>query len=374
VKVALVSTLPSGGPVSHLRYLAPRLLEIGVDVEVVCGTEALQRTFAESGVRARVVPLTNKYDIRGARALAAALEVDVVHTHDRRAGLYGRLLARARGARVVHTFHGLPEEIAVRLGRPGIRRSHGVTPAREAWLLHGYLGLERLLIRLGMLVVPSHTMADFLRERGFPNKRLRVIPSGIDVRRTEPRPPHDPYVLGTAAIIHPLKGTDLLIDACALARLPLRLEVYGSGEWLEPMRARAARLGVNATFHGEIGDARAAIEALDGFVLPSRAENLPISLLEAMASAVPVIATRVGGVLELVEDGVNGLVVPAEDPDALGVAIDSLIADPRRRAELARAGAATVAEHFESTAVAHRLAQLYTEIHSGTPALPGRCV
>ncbi len=368
MRVALVSSLPSGGPVSHLRYLAPHLLETGIQIEVVCGTEAVRRAFADLDVPASVVPLRSKYDVRGARALAAALNVDVVHTHDRRAGLYGRLLGRAVGAKVVHTLHGLPEEIAVRLGRPGVRRAHGVTRSREAWLLHGYLGLERLFSRLGPLVVPSRAMADFLAGRGFRRERLRVIPSGIDLRNAEPRPARDPYVLGTATILHSLKGTDVLIDACARAKSRIELQIYGTGEWLEPMRARAARLGLEVTFHGEIADAREAIDALDGFVLPSRAENLPISLLEAMASAVPVIATRVGGVPELVEDGVNGLVVPAEDPDALAAAIDALVADPERRARLARAGAATVATTFDAAKVAGRLAQLYTEIHAGTPA------
>ena len=124
-------------------------------------------------------------------------------------------------------------------------------------------------------------MADFLREHGFPGRRLHVIPSGIDVRRTEPSEARDPYVLGTAAVPASLEG-----HGRAPRRLCARDASPPTGDLRErrvaraDARSRAARLGVSATFHGEIADApRAAIEALDGFVLPSRAENLPVSLL-----------------------------------------------------------------------------------------------
>jgi glycosyltransferase involved in cell wall biosynthesis len=361
--VLYVSTLPGAGPVAHLRNLVPAVVAAGAGVEVVCANDALRREFEALGARAHALPLRHKLDLAAARRVWPLLEgVDVVHTHDRRAGLLVRPPARARGARVVHTYHGLPEELAMRVGREEAPDWPGASPARAAWLRHGYLRLEAALARLGVVVVPSRALARFLASHGLPEGRIRVIPSGVDVRRHEPGARHEPLEAATAAVLYFHKGVDVLLEACARVAAPLRLHVFGDGELRGALEERARRLEVDAVFHGTVADLRSRLPNFDVFVLPSRGENLPIVLLEAMAAAVPVVATRVGGVPELVEDGSSGLLAEPDDPEALAGALERLAGNEELRLALGRGGAARVAEAFSTAEMGRRTVALYEEL------------
>ncbi|HEX2044484.1 MAG TPA: glycosyltransferase family 4 protein, partial [Gaiellaceae bacterium] len=324
MRVVYVSSIPRGGPVSHLLQLGPRVAALGADVLVLCADERLAGSFRERGVEAVALPLRHKLDIAGALRGWDRVNADIVHTHDRRAGLLARPLGRARGAGVVHTLHGLPEEIAPRLGRGSVPGEREAPALRLAWIVHGYLRIEAALSRLGTVVAPSHAMLRFLLEHGFPARRLRWIPYGI-----EPRPPANPpggstLVVGTAANLEPWKGIDVLLDACAHVGAPLVLHVFGEGAERAALESRAARLGVDARFHGFVADLPDRLGGLDLFVLPSRGDNLPLAVMEALAAGLPVVATRVGGIPELVGDGETGLVVDPDDAPALAAAIAAL--------------------------------------------------
>ena len=126
-----MSSLPAGGPLSHVRDLAPAVAARGVDVSVICADERVAADFRAVGLEVAVVPLQSKFDLGNARRLPALLRgADVVHSHDRRAGLFARTAARMVGARAVHTLHGVPDEIFLRVGRtdppppPGVS-AHG---------------------------------------------------------------------------------------------------------------------------------------------------------------------------------------------------------------------------------------------------------
>lgn len=361
MKVVYVSSFPHGGTVTHLQMLAPSVAELGVQVHVVCANAALAEGYRRSGVEATVLELRHKLDLTHAARLRPILRgADVVHTHDRRAGLLARPLARTLGARVVDTYHGLPEEIAGEVGGSGFVPDG--TPRRRLATVRGYLKLEAALARLGVVVVPSKALATYLQKHGFPQERLRVIPNGIDLRRTVPAPAHEPLVVATAAYLIPRKGVDTLIAACSRVAQPLRLEIFGDGPLRAQLEQQAADLRVDVRFHGDVADARERLEAVDLLVLPSRGDNLPVAVLEAMAAAVPVVATRVGGIPELVVDGETGVLVDVDDPEAMAAAIQSLAADPERREAYARAGASRAAALFEVGAVARRMVQLYEEL------------
>ena len=156
MKVVYVSTIERGGPLIHMRELVPRVAAAGVDVHVVCGSEALADEFRRLEVTASAVPVGHKLDFAGGARLWPQLgDADLVHTQDRRAGLFGRVAGRLRRAHVVHTLHGMPEEFAARIGRAEAPDAEGASRARLAWLLHGYLPLEASLARLGTVVSPS---------------------------------------------------------------------------------------------------------------------------------------------------------------------------------------------------------------------------
>ncbi len=259
----------------------------------------------------------------------------------------------------VHTLHGLPEEIAPRLGRNGAPVPPGVSRARLAWLLHGYPRVEAALTALGDVVTPSRG------DGRLPHRaRGRTAPRARDpVRRAawgaRPGNADRPFTVGTAANLEYWKGIDVLVEACAAADVPVRLEIYGDGALRGELEGRARAADVDARFHGFVDDFPARLHGLDVFALPSRADNFPVSILEAMASGLPVVATRVGGVPELVADGETGLLVEPDDAPALARALDRLGGDPELRARLGAGGARRVAERFSADGVARQMLSLY---------------
>jgi glycosyltransferase involved in cell wall biosynthesis len=362
MRVVYVSTIERGGPITHLKLLAPLVAGEGVDVRVLCGSDELAESFRGLGVAAEAVPLAHKLDLPGAAALWPRLEdADIVHTQDRRAGLFGRLVGRLRRARVVHTLHGMPEEIAARIGRDGAPDPPDVSWVRKEWLLRGYLPVEAGLARLGHVVTPSQAMADFMLAHGFPAPRLHVIPLGVEPAANGKPAEHDVLVAGTAGNLEYWKGVDVLLNAARLARSPLRLEIHGTGSQREELEQLARRGEVEATFHGFVRDLRERLAELDVLVQPSRADNLPQSVLEAMAAGLPVIGTRVGGIPELVVDGETGVLVDPERPVALAQALDGL-ADPGRRRALGARGRERATTLFSPEATARRTVALYEEL------------
>lgn len=369
MKVVLVSTILRGGPISHLLNVVRPIAERVEDVSVVCFNEDVADRFREQGVRAAAVPIVHKVDLRGCKRLVPHLrDADVVHTHDRRSGLLARVIGRFCGAAAVHTFHGFPEEIAAQVGRPSAPLPPGVSKARAAWLLHGYLGIETGLSRLGAVTTPSNAAARFLIDHGMPRARLHVVPSAIDVRRWEPGPTHDPFVVGVIANLEYWKGVDVLIDACSRVQTPIRLEVIGDGEMREDLERAAAAAGVGARFNGYVRQARERMRDIDLLALPSRAESFGIVALEAMADALPVVATDVGGVPEVVEDGVTGRLVEPEDALAMARAIEEVARYPEIRTSWGRAGAARAATLFAPPSVADKYVKVYETVHDGRSA------
>jgi len=356
-----VSTLKEGGPVSHLLNLAPAVAQAGAHVRLICGDSDIAARARNLGLEADAAPLRSKADIaRAARVWPQLRSADIVHTQDRRALLLCGAAARALGARLVHTYHGLPEELVGLPGRPGARP---VGPMlRSAWLLHGHLRVEALLARLGTLVVPSHAVASFLAAHGFPPARIHVLPSRIDIRRWEPGPPHRPVRLVAVALLERHKGIDVLLEACArLAEQapPMHLDVYGDGSLRPDLERRASKHRLDATFHGHVSGVRDRLLEADLFVLPSRGENLPITILEAMAIGLPVVATRVGGIAELVQDGVTGLLVEPDDVNGLADALAILIGDAERRAAMGRAAVRRIADCFDANQAGTEMLDLY---------------
>ena len=171
-----------------------------------------------------------------------------------------------------------------------------------------------------------------------------------------------------------VKGLPMLLDAAAAlaAEHPgLRLTIVGDGPdraWLE---ARAAELGIGAqvVFTGYRSQAEVAdaLTETDVFVLPSFAEGVPVVLMEAMAARVPVVATRVAGVAELVEDGVSGHLVPPGDAETLTGALRRIMGDEALRRAMGAAGRARVLEAFDARREASRLAGLFAAHHAGAP-------
>jgi glycosyltransferase involved in cell wall biosynthesis/peptidoglycan/xylan/chitin deacetylase (PgdA/CDA1 family) len=215
---------------------------------------------------------------------------------------------------------------------------------------------------------------------GVPAVRRCVIRNGINVGRFDDAPTLRPAAereatIGVVARLSPEKGVDCLLDALALLAADgegARLAIVGDGPDRSALedRARAAGLSDRVDFLGFQPKVATLLPTMDVFALPSRSEGIPLALLEAMAASRPCIATRVGGVPEVIEDGVNGLLVPPEDPAALANAIRRLLKDPTLRDRLGRAALEHVRKEWSEEAMAHGYATLYA--HERQPSLMRR--
>jgi glycosyltransferase involved in cell wall biosynthesis len=212
------------------------------------------------------------------------------------------------------------------------------TPVRNAWIL-------RSMARLDQLVVPSHYMTDRYVEAGLPRERIAVIKYGIDVNRFTPSlRENDVLTLGFIGYLGRHKGLAVLLEALPRVRPPegVRLLVVGDGEQAGALKALCQDLGLDGrvTFLGRIDNQaiRPVYDQLDALVVPSVwPENSPVTISEAMACGLPVLASDIGGIRELVTDGVTGFLVPPGDSDALAQRVGRLLAEPALRDRMGQA-------------------------------------
>jgi glycosyltransferase involved in cell wall biosynthesis len=180
------------------------------------------------------------------------------------------------------------------------------------------------------------------------------------------------FVVAMVSWLHPLKRHDVAIEAVAQLgeRVPgLRLLIAGNGPEEERLRREAERLAPSTVFTGYRDDVMELLDAADLLLHPSRMEGFPISLLEAMAGRVPILATRVGGIPDIVDDGVTGaLVDPPATSYALAVAIAALHEDAALRARLAE----SARRRFEESFTAERWAQRLRSFYEGELELSAR--
>ncbi len=244
--------------------------------------------------------------------------------------------------------------------------------------LRSYTVKDRMKFRLAAwacstVAAVSGETAREVEAHGANPRKVRVIPNGIDadhfgkglVVRSGGRR------IGCVARLSPEKGIDRLISAFAavVRRMPdARLTIVGEGEERPALEARVRELGLGESveFLGFQDDVAAALGTFDLFVLPSLTEGIPLALLEAMAAGLPVIATRVGGVPEVIEDGTSGVLVEAGNAIALELAMLDLLFNPARLAALGAGARERIRRHFNL----NRMALQYRELYVQDPASP----
>ena len=362
----LVSTDLGGGPV-HVRDLITGLA--GPDFRfTVAGPAGGAFIPALTAAGADFEPIAadrlSPRALRDTIRLARARRIQVIHSHGKGAGLYGRIAARLSGAAAIHTFHG-------------------IHPAGSGRL---YLRLERALARWSFAVVHvSESQAAEARSLGLaPAGRTRIIVNGIDaaaVRGAAARAPMsrerlglrpDALVLATVARFDPVKRLEVLLRAMPLlaARVPeAQLLIVGDGPERDALHALARALapGDRVVFAGALPDAARVLPVVDLYVTASRREGLPLAVLEAMACGLPVLASAAPGHVDAVEPEVTGRLVPLDDAPGLAAAAALLLRDPALRERMGRAGRERVEQHFARARVLVEIADLYREA-AGFPA------
>lgn len=288
---------------------------------------------------------------------------DVVHTQLEFSDTLGSLAARLEHIPSVSTLHVIPE--------PSIR-------SREFWR-HRLMWLSLKYCSHRVFAVSEGARQHYIKHGGLPPARVQTLYNGIDLsrygvtdeiknrNRLELGLPTGAPVLITVAYLREPKGIQYMLEA-----LPDVLNVYpecrylivGDGDFRPVLEAqtRDLRLEHNVIFTGRRSDIPDVLAVSDIFVLPTLTEALPTVLAEAMAARKPVIASKVGGVPEMVDDGVNGLLLPPADARKLAKAIISLLGDPERAAAMGKAGFDIAAARFDLDRQCRQLEACYSEL------------
>ncbi len=290
---------------------------------------------------------------------------DIVHTHTSKAGLLGRLAAKlAKTPVIIHTPHG-----HVFFGYFG----QGKTKV--------FLFLEKLASRITdrLVALTRQEKEDYVSFRVAEENRCVVIHSGIELDKFTELPPGekhniksrlgipaDSLVVGTAGRLATVKGPEVLIEAARhiLAKKTSVFFVFaGDGDLRPRLERKTAELGIekHVAFLGWRDDIARILSLYDIFVLPSLNEGMGRVLAEAMALGKPIVASRVGGIPDLVIHGKNGFLVPPKNPEELATSIGILLEDSEKRAEMGKSGKA-MASHFSKEKMVEKIAKLYEEL------------
>jgi glycosyltransferase involved in cell wall biosynthesis len=278
--------------------------------------------------------------------------VDVVHAHN-----FGRFLYAGPAARLARVPVALYTE-----------HSRTQPHERVLWLA------QRRVSRLAQKVaaVSDNVRDHLVQVQGLPADRVVTILNGIDLdayrlppaeraaARAELGLPPEAVVAGTVARLVPVKNQAMLLRAAA--RVPgLWLALAGDGELRTDLEQLAGELGIadRVRFLGLRRDVPRVLAALDVFVMTSESEGLPIAMIEAMAAGLPVVATEVGGIPELVADGVSGRLVPANDHEAAAAALAALASDPAQRHAFGRAGCDAAGGKYSISAMVRAYTAIY---------------
>jgi glycosyltransferase involved in cell wall biosynthesis len=343
-----------------LSEQAPGALAAGIDFSVGYfhddGPPAAR--LRELGIMPERVPissLVHPRDFWRVRAHLARIRPDLVHTHLGYSDFLGGIAARSLGLPVVSTLHVMEWERDLR--------------SRTKLML---MALARIGCCQRVIMVSEAARASYLA--AWPARRERVVTvhNGIAVEaqpgagaavRAELGIAPDELVISMITVLREGKGHAVAVEAVAALRerFPgLRLLILGEGPAEEEIRALAAPIGDAAILTGHRSDVMEVLDATDILLHPSRVDAFPTALLEAMAAGVPVVASRVGGIPEIVEDGRHGVLL-ASPPcvSEVALAIDGLLVDEARRHELAAEAHARFDEYFTVEAWMRRLLPVY---------------
>lgn len=377
--VRLITRLNVGGPAQHALLLTRGLRPEYETILAAGRPAATEGEVLHPEVEVHRLPLVRDVSVPDdARAFAAirrllvAQRPEILHTHTAKAGTVGRLAALTIGAArrplTVHTFHG-----HVLRGYFGPNAERGIVTAEAS-----------LARRTDLLIAVSAEVRDELLDRGIGRRsQFEVVPLGLDLSpflavdgpsgtlRNQLGVPAGAPLIGLVGRLVPVKDHATMLAALALVP-GAHLAVIGDGELRPALEAQARALGLDGRVHftGWSPDVPAAVSDLDLVVLTSKNEGTPLSLIEAAAAARPVVATAVGGVPSVVDDGATGRLVPPSDPEALAAAVRAVLADPDGAARMGRTGRERVHRRFGAERLLADMRSVYETLLAGRRRRP----
>jgi glycosyltransferase involved in cell wall biosynthesis len=370
--VHVLTRLNMGGPARQAIYLTRALPSRGFSCELISGTEGSReghiapppdRHVRLNALRRELNPLQDLLAFWTLERTIRRLDPIIVHTHMTKAGALGRMAARQAGVPIrVHTFHG-----------------HVLDGHFSFWASRAILEVEKRLARWtdALLAVSTRVMEELLARGIGKPAQWRVVPVGFELdslshlphsanARTKLGLPVGGFAVGIVARLVPVKNHELFLRAAAhiaSARSDVWFVVAGDGELRPELEARARRLlGNRVFFVGWVDDLADLYASLDVVVLTSRNEGTPASLIEAGAARKPVVATRVGSIPDVVEDGRTGLLAPSNDHLAMAALVVSLIGEPAKSRSFGQEARTRVLKRYSADRLADELADIYAEL------------
>lgn len=376
----IIARLNVGGPAIHTVLLTD-LLDTGrYHTRLVTGIEAptegsMRYLAVERGIEPLIIPEMSR-EISWRDDLVALFKLiglmrrekpDIVHTHTAKAGFLGRTAALlalpGRRKKLYHTFHG--------------HVFHSYFSPRKT---RAFIRIERFLARFShrIIAVSERTRQELIEFGIASPDKIIVVPLGFDLEpfiecerhrgemRKELGVSDDTVLIGIVARLVPVKNIPLFLRAasCVTQRHEnVRFVIVGDGECREELEAQAKALEIESWVHfmGFRRDLARIYADLDIVALTSHNEGLPVSLIEAMASGCVTVSTSVGGVPDLIEDGLTGYLVPPDDPSAFSAALDRALAQPERWAEIGDAARDSACRRFHVNRLVADIERLYRE-------------
>ncbi len=370
----IIDSLRIGGAETLLLDLLDEAQKRGDQAKVAYFTPGpLEEEVARRGVDA--VRLS-QHGLRDPRAMLRALRLmrdwnpNIVHTHLTKSDLVGQLAARC-------------------LSRHRVMTLHNTDPWRKKRVLSGVF--RTITSGADACLAVTENVADHVAHYGgYKRDRIEVVENGVDLDRfsagqAQPMDlsrfgvPKNAVVLAKIGRITAQKDHENFLQAISQLRdqnQNMHALIVGDGELSGVVRERAHSLGLGddqLTFTGNLRDMPGLLAAIDIFVLASKWEGLPMALLEAMAAEVPVVSTAVGGIPDLIKDGINGILVAPSDPSALADALEHMIADADARKLLGEVGRDTVESRYSGAAMMDRLWSIYNAPTVGSNLVGDRC-
>lgn len=345
-----------GGAQRYVFDLAVETKRLGHDVAVLCGGDGplVQKLKAKN---IKVILLNRlERDIFIGKEIASFFQIlkvlkkerpDIFHINSSKMGGLGGLAGRLNGAKkIIFTSHGW----AFSELRPGWQKV----------LIKFFVWLTILLSH--KVICVSEKTREQVSRWPFVKSKLVVIYNGIDKFEIAPRT-RTKFTVGTIGELHKIKGHDVLLKAWQkfVRNRDAKLVIIGDGEEKQNLKNMAKNMNIygSVIFEGAMDDARSLLSNFDIFVFPSRSENLPYAILEAGLAGLPVIASAVGGIPEIIETGANGILVPKEDPEILFSSLILLAEDENLRKRLGTNLKSSIQENFSFEKMAEKTLRLY---------------
>lgn len=356
--VEVIADSQLGGGTKHVLGLLKNIDKQFFDVMLICPGGWLSKEAKKlHQVQVENVPFEGKFDLNSRAKLAALIGKFrisynpfgpiIVHAHGPRAGYFALKTVKPDEI-LIYTEHIWSDEYRLK------------SPINH-WLQ--LKGLKKVLVRAQTVIAVSSPVANFLGQFIDKNK-IKIIPNAIDFDAPASRPHPAEMIIGNIGSLNSAKGQRYLIEAFSAIskKFPeAKLEIVGDGPFEERLKNQAQTLDLDdkIKFLGRREDIAPIIKRWSVFALPSISETFGIAILEAFASMIPVVASRVGGVVDIIENGENGVLVPAKNPQALSKEIIEILGNDQKAAKLAVSGLATLKNRFTWSKIIKEIEKVY---------------